>query len=445
MKRYIPWIVIVMLAISMIAGPVTIHGESISELNKKINELEQQKKEIQKEKSQLESEKKDTEQKLKENQNQQQSVQSEINQLDKELTATQNQIQQKEKEITETANQIEKLKNQIEKLKKEIKDLEERIKKRDKLLKDRLRSIQQNGGDIKYMEVIFGAKSFGDFISRATAVTTIMNQDKDILEQQAADKQVLESHKTEVEAKKSEVEDRKVALENQKQELAGLKSKLDQQLAEKETLMAKLEEEEQHLEHYVISIEDEQKIISAQEKALEKAKALAQQELQELEQLAKQQNNNNSSEGNVAVSHSGGGNGMFAWPVANGKDLISSPFGQRWGKLHRGLDFAVPIGTPVYTAAPGVVIMTSVEGDGTMRGYGNVVLVAHSIGGRSYTTLYAHLSSIAVSSGQTVGRGQVIGHSGNTGDSTGPHLHFEIHAGGWNGDANAVNPRNYLP
>ena len=443
MKRYIPWIVIVMLAISMIAGPVTIHGESISELNKKINELEQQKKEIQKEKSQLESEKKDTEQKLKENQNQQQSVQSEINQLDKELTATQNQIQQKEKEITETANQIEKLKNQIEKLKKEIKDLEERIKKRDKLLKDRLRSIQQNGGDIKYMEVIFGAKSFGDFISRATAVTTIMNQDKDILEQQAADKQVLESHKTEVEAKKSEVEDRKVALENQKQELVGLKSKLDQQLAEKETLMAKLEEEEQVLENHKMSVEEEQQLMASQEAALEKAKQLAEQELQQLakQQEEQKQQSQPTSSGNNAPP-AGGGNGLFAWPASG---YITDYFGTRGGS-HFGIDIGNATAraggdVPIFAAASGVVTRAYYSGS-----YGNVVFISHYINGQSYQTVYAHMKyAPMVSTGQVVKKGQQIGVMGSTGDSTGPHLHFEIHSPKWTpGKGNALNPLSYL-
>lgn len=429
MKRYIPWIVIVMLAISMIAGPVMIHGESISELNKKINELEQQKKEIQKEKSQLESEKKDTEQKLKENQNQQQSVQSEINQLDKELTATQNQIQQKEKEITETANQIEKLKNQIEKLKKEIKDLEERIKKRDKLLKDRLRSIQQNGGDIKYMEVIFGAKSFGDFISRATAVTTIMNQDKDILEQQAADKQVLESHKTEVEAKKSEVEDRKVALENQKQELVGLKSKLDQQLAEKETLMAKLEEEEQVLENHKMSVEEEQRVLREQDAIIAKA---VQEYNQKIEQLSKQAEQAQQPANNQ-VHSTGNKNGIFSWP-AQGR--LSSGYGSRSLGYHYGIDIANATGTPIYAAASGVVTRSDYSDS-----YGNVIYIYHPQ--YNMTTVYAHLSSRSVGLGANVSEGQYIGAMGNTGQSFGSHLHFEVHNGGWSYHG-GIPPMQYL-
>lgn len=83
----------------------------------------------------------------------------------------------------------------IEELKEEIKILEDRIEKRDALLKERLRTIQQNGGDMKYMEVIFGASSFGDFISRTSAVNTIMDSDKTIMEAQAADKKVLQENK----------------------------------------------------------------------------------------------------------------------------------------------------------------------------------------------------------------------------------------------------------
>ncbi|MFB4472838.1 M23 family metallopeptidase, partial [Oceanobacillus caeni] len=211
--------------------------------------------------------------------------------------------------------------------------------------------------------------------------------------------------------------------------------------------------------------------------AAAKAKEIAESEKGKLEQAAREQeekarkeaeaaaaakkqaseNNNTSSSSSDSKSsstsspsqstqevttQSDGGNGTFSWPTSG---TISSTYGHRWGKLHRGIDFAVSVGTPVKAAAPGVVIQTNTEHGPGMNGYGNVILIAHSINGETYTTLYAHLSSMAVSSGDVVSAGQVIGNSGNTGHSTGPHLHFEIHKGGWNGDANAKDPMNYLP
>ncbi len=110
---------------------------------------------------------------------------------------------------------------------------------------------------------------------------------------------------------------------------------------------------------------------------------------------------------------------------------ISSPFGPRWGRHHDGKDYAVPINTPVKAAAGGTVVHVGRSG-----GYGNTVIIEHQ---RGMQTLYAHLNSYNVRQGQYVNRGQVIAYSGNTGRSTGPHLHFEVRVNG-----RPVNPANYL-
>ncbi|MFS8544498.1 MAG: peptidoglycan DD-metalloendopeptidase family protein [Limnochordales bacterium] len=118
----------------------------------------------------------------------------------------------------------------------------------------------------------------------------------------------------------------------------------------------------------------------------------------------------------------------FDWPLTG---RISSRFGPRWGRMHQGLDIAVPTGTPVRAAAAGTVTYA-----GAMGGYGNIVIIDH---GNRVETRYAHNSRIVVRVGQRVKRGEVIAYSGNTGNSTGPHLHFEIRYRG-----TPVNPEHYL-
>jgi len=123
--------------------------------------------------------------------------------------------------------------------------------------------------------------------------------------------------------------------------------------------------------------------------------------------------------------------GNLRWPVDAG--IVSSEFGARWGKQHKGIDIAADAGEPVYAIADAEVIYA---GDG-LRGYGNVVILRHDA---QMTSLYAHNSELKVHQGDHVTQGTLISLLGNTGHSTGPHVHFEIREGD-----TAVNPRTLLP
>jgi murein DD-endopeptidase MepM/ murein hydrolase activator NlpD len=118
----------------------------------------------------------------------------------------------------------------------------------------------------------------------------------------------------------------------------------------------------------------------------------------------------------------------FVWPVHG---VVTSGFGWRWGRMHEGIDIAVPNGTAVVSAASGTVIIA-----GWMGGYGNLVVVDH---GNGISTAYGHNTTVTVGPGQHVAQGQLIAYSGNTGHSTGPHVHFEVRVGG-----SAVDPFGYL-
>jgi murein DD-endopeptidase MepM/ murein hydrolase activator NlpD len=145
-----------------------------------------------------------------------------------------------------------------------------------------------------------------------------------------------------------------------------------------------------------------------------------------------------SSSGGSSSGGSSGGGGQtttsapsssgFAWPLCA---PVTSEYGPRWGRMHRGIDQGASTGTPIGASKAGTVIYAGWQG-----GYGNLVLVDHHDG---VVTAYAHMSRIGVSNGQSVSQGQSLGAVGSTGNSTGPHLHFETRVNG-----NAVNPRQYL-
>lgn len=131
------------------------------------------------------------------------------------------------------------------------------------------------------------------------------------------------------------------------------------------------------------------------------------------------------------------GNGTFNYPLVTGTYSISSGYGYRWGKLHKGIDFAAPQGTKIYASASGTVAFSGFGSSGNgFNGYGKVILIKHD---ETYSTLYAHCSQLLVPVGSTVKPGTVIALVGSTGDSTGNHCHFEIRKSG-----NAVDPIDYL-
>ena len=130
----------------------------------------------------------------------------------------------------------------------------------------------------------------------------------------------------------------------------------------------------------------------------------------------------------VGGTSSGTGRGGCIWPA---RGAVTSEYGSRWGRLHAGIDIAAPTGTPIYAARAGTVLLAGVQG-----GYGNAVVLDHG----DMQTLYGHQSRIAVRPGAAVGQGDLIGYVGNTGRSTGPHLHFETRYGG-----SPRNPRSCLP
>ncbi|MBS4200363.1 peptidoglycan DD-metalloendopeptidase family protein [Bacillus sp. FJAT-49732] len=377
--------------------------------------------------------------------------------LEAEMKQLERQISDTDQKITEKQNQIEETKAEIEKLKKEIKDLKTRIKKRNDLLLERARNIQQNGGSIKFIDVLLGAESFGDFIDRISVISTLVNADKEIIEEQKADQAMLE-------ANQQKVEKELASLNDMLKELESLKADLKNQNAKKAQIMKELAAQKKHLESEKMSMEEEAELLKAQEVALQKAITLEKDRIAEEKRIAAEaarkaeeerkareaaesaNNNNNNNSGTSGQESNSGSNNVSKPPVSSGLfsrpavGYISSGFGGRWGAMHAGVDIAASGPVPIVAAANGVVSRSY-----TSSSYGNVVFVVHHLNGQTYETVYAHMRSRSVSEGQVVSKGQQLGVMGNTGHSYGQHLHFELHVGLWNmSKSNAVDPRRYI-
>ncbi|WP_110112506.1 peptidoglycan DD-metalloendopeptidase family protein [Bacillus sp. CGMCC 1.16541] len=373
----------------------------------------------------------------------QQQAEAEIEKLDAQISETNGKIRDREIEIKTTEEEIAQLK-------KEIEILTERINKRNELLKDRARSLQESGGMIDYMDVLLGAQSFSDFISRVSAVSTIVQADRDLLMQH-------ENDKNDKQEKETQVNDKLDSLKRALAELETLRADLEKQSNEKNELMKQLQSQEQAAHDELVGLEQQDATLAAQEKAIQaelaawekQQRELAEQRKREAAAAAAQQR---ASKPSSNSSNSGGSSSSEPQdskpPVTSGSFMrpaagpVTSEYGYRptFGRMHYGIDIGKRgANVPIVSVADGRVFRSYYSSS-----YGNVVYVTHNINGQVWTTIYAHLENRAVSEGETVKKGEFLGYMGNTGRSFGAHLHFELHKGTWRGSSSAVNPRSYI-
>ena len=371
--------VVSIILICLILGvcSVRVIAASVSELQDKQEELKDKQEEVEAQRDDVTEEK--------------ESVMEEV----VDLTS---QIAEYEAEIEELNDKIDSLESSITNTEEEIQKLEKETKEKEELLLQRLVAMYESG-QTTYLDALLGAESITAFISKYYMIEEIAEADQTVIdsikEKQAETenkKQQLVKDKREVDESKEEVEQKNESLQRAKQEK---QLKVDELAAKEDELQAQIDE-------FEAAIQDAQDEIDAA--------------------IAAANNSGGSYEGSFS--------GMFDWPVsysAHNANIITSVFGYRdqptagASTNHGAVDIAVRY-VPVYAPADGKVIIAK-----WLSGYGNYVMIDH---GDGYYTGFGHLSSFNVSAGQTVSRGQQIATSGNTGISTGPHLHYEVYIGG---------------
>lgn len=364
------------LAVSMLCLGMTVNVNA-----SEISETEKKAEELENQKKAAEGEKA--------------SLENQLNEILKEMDETKEKIEAKEAEISAKEEELVQAKidenDQYESMKKRIKYMYE-------------------NGNAQFIEILCESKSIGEFLNNAEYISTISQYDRDML---VEFQQIVKAVAEQEEALKAEY-------------------------AELETMQNNLIAKQDELNELVEGKEEELKKISADLSAtnerLEQLKAAAAEAARKQEEqarLAAANANNNSGAGAPMVS----GNGTFTHPCPGAR--VSSEFGWREapiagaGNNHKGMDLAAPTGTPIYAAAAGTVTIARYSNSA-----GNWVVINH---GNGLQTYYMHASALYVSEGQTVSKGQNIAAVGSTGQSTGPHLHFQVMSNG-----TPVNPRNYL-
>ena len=351
---------------------------------------------------------------------QKEQVTQELEKAEEQLTYVQGELSDAVIQIQELDDRIKEYQKQLDEVNANYQELQEKVKKSEEeleiartdyekklgLLQDRLVAIYKNG-ETKYLDVLLNSKSIIDFVSKYYVVQKIVEYDSKAIEE-------LNQKKQEVEKINNQLEEDKA------------KMKLAKVEAEKQTVV--LTNTKTVHENYKNSLSESEKQITAEIDSYKK-----QQE--ELENLIRYTIDGSTYE----LKYSGG---VMIWPTLE-SSYITSPYGSRLHpiqgviKNHDGIDIGGSTGDPIYAAADGIVIYSQFN----TGGYGNMVMIDHGLNsdGVKIVTLYAHGDKLLKNVGDTVKQGDIIMEMGSTGNSTGPHVHFEVRENGTH-----VDPKNYL-
>ncbi|WP_410770700.1 murein hydrolase activator EnvC family protein [Fontibacillus sp. BL9] len=405
MKRWLSIVAVVALA-AAIFQPTEGFAKSktISQIDKELKQLQEQAKQAKKQQEKAADQKQTAQHYVNKNTNYLKEVMAQIDSVSNELAQISVDIENTEQSLRDTAVKLDETKA--------------RIAERSDLLDSRVRLMYTDGA-VSYLDVLLSSTSFTDFLERADSLQAIANQDHVLLDEHKQDKELLDQQQKQLENDYAKVktlyadaESRKGILEEKENEKQQLISKYYAEIEESDDIS---EEQEQLLVELATKR-------AALEKEKNKLKAA---------QVYTYKRKSSSSGG---FKGSGGSMGL---PVTGAR--LSSGYGSRIHpitgkkKTHTGIDLAAPQGTDIHAAEGGVVIVAE-----WWSGYGNTVIIDH---GDNVWTLYGHIRNggIKVEKGQKVKKGEKIAEVGSTGNSTGPHCHFEVRI-----DGNPVDPMPYL-
>lgn len=409
-----------MISIPM-AIPTTVSAEdSISDLEQQLQQLEQENEKYQKILD-------DTKSDIAEKEEYKSALVSKVQVLDEKIAVTREKISSLNDDIKEKQDAYDKGLSEVE--------------DQFDALANRLRILYMSGNATD-LEIIFGAKDFSDLIDKMELVKSLANSDKELISEIQTKLDELSTKKEALEADKKDLETQQASLKSDQDEFNKLISDNDEIL---KNLYASNSEAQHSLESAALQSDEIEAKISQYYAAQKAAAEHAAQASQSSSGSSSSSSSSSSSGSSSSGSSSSGSSSVivpsgsgFAWPTPGFVSLSSEWFEDREVYNHGGIDIAGAgiMGTPVVAAADGTVVATNSScthnwgksySCGCGGGYGNYVMISHA-GGKM--TVYGHLTSLTVSSGQSVSRGQVIGYVGSTGNSTGPHLHYECRLNG---------------
>ncbi|MBQ7202637.1 MAG: peptidoglycan DD-metalloendopeptidase family protein [Eubacterium sp.] len=392
-------------------GAPAAYAKSVSDLQKKKDKISEQIKETEEKVEKLKKEKDKTQEYITELDRKIKLKQDKIDVLQADADNLQNEITDIQNNITETEQNIEKTQQEIDRKQAEFDKTYEEYCQRLKAM--------YISGSASNLEVLLTCEDISSILTRSQMIKSVSEQDSNILNS-------LMEKMSEIEKEKAALEKSRNKLKENKKKLETDKAKLDSSIAEIEAAKKELKDEVAELNatmkklasqtsEYLESIDEDKDKLAEVEREIQKI----------YDQASKGTGSLNGSQGDG--SHSG----TLSYPTYSRSISAGYP-NYSSGRYHGGIDFPVPTGTEVHAAAAGKVIVAL----NLWYSYGHYIIIDH---GNGLSTLYAHNSKLLVGVGDHVSRGQTISLSGSTGNSTGPHVHFEVRING-----QRVNPWNYL-
>ena len=396
---------ILLIAILLLQIPVTMAADSVNDLRNQQEENED---------------------KIEENKQKKEEITAEKNQTISEVEDITTQIEDYENQISELNTKISELNTKIEESEKKIEEAQAQYDEQKELLDTRL-VVAYEQGETSYLDVLLSSENIVDFISNYFYISELATSDTELMDN-------LQKEKEEIEKAKTDLENSKRELDTSKAEKQSITTQLEQTKSEKNAKVSQLTQDEQTIQAQIDELAEANKSLDAQ--ILKKQKEIEEQLKKQQQKPSGGSSNGGTSTGGGAVSSSG-----FIYPVPSGYTRITTGINYSSGQYHGAVDFgsAGINGQPVYAVADGIVVTA----ENLTSSYGTYVIIAHYNG---LYTLYAHgqRGSLRVSEGQKVSQGQQIMNVGSTGNSTGPHLHFEVRTSPGTYSCRQ-NPMKYLP
>ncbi|MBE6778165.1 MAG: hypothetical protein E7541_02125 [Ruminococcaceae bacterium] len=385
------------LLLFVVAGePHTVKAATRNELESQLSDLKQKEKELKKELAEASSD-------LSASQQRKNLLDSQIANAEQQIGLLNSKISTLDKQMAEASANIDTAQKNIEEKETSIFDTKDK-------LNQRLRAIMKTGNQSS-LQVLMNTENYQDYLIKSKAVKLIAAHDQAAIDD-------LEKALVELQGQKKVLEDERQKLQQQKADIESARAESTAKKYELNELCADAQREINNLKNTVSGYNDQ---LEETRKKIEKANAAIAALIQ--------------SSGSTGVYNQS----MMYWPIPTVR-AYSSVYGERWGRLHKGLDIAngpIPVyGENIVAAADGTVIAvnsTSWYGTGWSYGYGYCIIIDHGrdARGRTISTLYAHCSKVFVTKGQKVTGGKtVIAQAGKSGDVTGPHLHFEVRVNG---------------